>query len=117
MKNLTALFTVTAIAVLGATSAWAGEPFGTRAVPVRFADLDTSSAAGAAALYNRIANAAHSACHEMRPGLDLGLITPYRLCVHEALAGAIVKVNLPAVSAYARTRGVLPANPAVVASK
>jgi len=117
MKNPTASFSVAAIAVLCASSAWAGDSSETRAVPVRFADLDTASAAGAEALYNRIENAAQSVCHEIRPGRNVGLIAPYAHCVREAIAGAISRVDLPAVSAYARARGVLPAGNVVVASK
>jgi len=116
MKNLTSLIAVAAIAVCSFTSARADDALEPHAVPVRFADLNTASAAGAAALYQRIESAAKSACRDLEPERKLSLVQPYTRCVHQALAGAVAKVDRPAVTAYAVARGILPAASIAIAS-
>ncbi len=75
---------------------------------MRFADLDTSSAHGAAVLYQRIKSAAESVCKDLQPGRQLALMQPYTSCVHSALDNAIERIDRPAVTAYAAARGYLP---------
>jgi len=69
MKNLTALIAVTTFAVCNSTIAHADAAFEPRSVTVRFADLDTTTAPGAAALYSRLKSAAESVCQDLEPGL------------------------------------------------
>ena len=81
---------------------------GTPDVPktmVRYADLDISTTQGATALYNRIRFAAEGVCsgyfHD-----DLVAKSGWKLCMKEAIEGAVTKVNQPALSAvYAANYG------------
>jgi len=115
MKNLTVLIAA-AVAVCSLTSARAGEAFEVHAVPVRFAELDTASVAGATELYRRIEFAAKSSCRELEPGQVLSLVQPYAACLHSAIVAAVLKVNRPSVTACAVARGTLPAAPLAIAS-
>jgi UrcA family protein len=78
---------------------------------VKYADLDLSTSQGATALYNRIHFAAEGVCagyfHD-----DLVARSSWKLCMQEAIEGAVTKVNRPALSAvYATKYGVQqPAN-------
>ncbi len=73
---------------------------------VKFADLDTSNAQGAATLYRRLNAAAKSVCQDLEPGRELARVRVYTDCIHTALSNAIVKINRPAVTAYAAAHGV-----------
>ncbi len=108
MKNLTALIAVTTFAVCNFTIARADTAFEPRRATVHFADLDTSTAQGAAVLYQRVKSAAESVCKDLQPGRQLALMQPYASCVQLALGNAIVKIDRPAVTAYAAARGPLP---------
>jgi UrcA family protein len=73
---------------------------------VKYADLDISTSQGATALYNRIHSAAEGVCsgyfHD-----DLVARSGWKLCMKEAIEGAVTKVNQPALSAvYATKYGV-----------
>jgi len=106
MKNLTALIAVTTFAVCNFTSVHADNAFEPRSATVRFADLDTTTIPGAAALYQRLKSAAESVCQDLEPGLlRLALKEPYTSCVHLALGNAIVKIDRPTVTAYAAAHG------------
>ncbi len=105
MKNLTALIAVTTFAVCNFTIAQADTGFEPRSATVRFADLDTTTTPGAAALYKRLKSAAESVCKDLEPGVWLTLKEPYTSCVHLALGNAIVKIDRPAVTAYAAAHG------------
>ncbi len=110
MKNLTALIAVTTFAVCNFTIAHADTGFEPRRATVHFADLDTSTAPGAAALYKRLKSAAESVCQDLEPGLlRLALKEQYASCIHRALGDAIVKIDRPAVTAYAAAQGFAPA--------
>jgi UrcA family protein len=65
---------------------------------VRFADLDLGKADGAAALYSRLRRAAAIVCSplESRSLVD----TQYRVCVSNAIAGAVDSVDRPMLSQY-----------------
>lgn len=106
MKSQTILVAVAAILAGTVTVARADAAFEPRSVTVRFADLDTTSAQGAAVLYRRLKSAAENVCHDLQPGRQLARMRPYADCTHQALSGAIVKLALPAVTAYAESRGV-----------
>jgi UrcA family protein len=85
---------VSALAVLGASPAFADET--ARSVKVSYADLDLSTQAGAATLYSRIRGAARTVCGDD----DL----PYthwawKKCFNEAVGNAVAKVNNPQLTA------------------
>jgi UrcA family protein len=104
MKNSIILAAVAALITCSVTIARAdSDP---RSVTVRFADLDTANTPGAAALYRRLKNAAASVCRDLEPGMELSRVPAYANCMHTALSNAIVKVDRPAVTAYAAAHGV-----------
>lgn len=83
-------------------------------VVVKFADLNVSTAQGAATLYRRIHRAAEDVCARMYPSEDA-----YRhfapACLQKVISDSVVKVNEPALSAvFASKYGV--ASPATVAA-
>jgi UrcA family protein len=103
-------FVAAVVAALAVSVAQAGTPVRVnsdqQSETVRFADLDTSSPQGAAALYQRISSAAVRVCRNLEPFRMLALKQPYANCLHTAIANAVEQVNRPAVSAYALARGV-----------
>jgi UrcA family protein len=70
-----------------------------RSESVKFEDLNLQSDAGVAALYQRIHAAARRVCDQ--PG-EAGLSSSYAIqsCEEKAESRAIMKVNLPALSAF-----------------
>jgi UrcA family protein len=73
---------------------------------VKYADLDLSTSQGAASLYNRIRFASEAVCPPSDHS-DLAAISRSQKCVKQAIAGAVAKVNQPALSAlYAAKYGV-----------
>ena len=83
-------------------------------VIVKLADLDVSTSQGATALYRRIHRAALDVCSRMYV-----IEHAYRLhkdaCLQQVIAGTVIKVNSPALSAvYASHYGVAP--PTVLAA-
>jgi UrcA family protein len=89
----------------GVTVAHADSAFEPRSVIVRFADIDTSSPQGAAALYRRLKSAAASVCRDLEPAKELAEVRLYANCLQTALSTAIVKVDRPALTAYAAAHG------------
>jgi len=63
----------------------AGETTGVNQSTVKYADLNVSSHAGAAALYARINAAANRVCRTL-DGRDLAYKTQLNRCVHKAIA-------------------------------
>ncbi len=63
---------------------------------VKYADLNVSSPAGAAALYARISVAANAVCRTF-DGRDLASKAHFNRCVHDAIAEAVTKVDMPAL--------------------
>jgi len=110
MKNLTSLVAVASFAVCGVTIAHADPAFEPRSVTVRFEDLNTASAQGAAVLYARVKHASESVCQDLDSRRDLGLMQLHAQCVHRALGDAIAMINRPAVTAYAAAHGIFPAD-------
>jgi UrcA family protein len=109
MKNLTTMIAVASFALSIGTIARADSTAEFRSETVKYSDLNTTDVQGAAALYQRLANAAKNVCRELEPGRSLGLMRPYNTCVHNAISNAVADVDRPAVSAYAAARGVVPA--------
>jgi len=106
MKNLNILVAAATIATCSATIAQADGAFEPRSVTVRFADLDTAGAPGAAVLYRRLHSAAESVCRDLEPGQELARRRVYANCIQAALSNAIVKIDRPAVTTYAVAHGV-----------
>ena len=91
---------------LGAVSASAAGPSnlqlvndGAKQYVVRFADLDLSKTAGAAALYARLRHAARAVCEPME-SREIGIAAIYRACMDQAVANAVAGVNSPLLTQY-----------------
>jgi UrcA family protein len=101
-SNITSLsFRATlAAAVLGATSlatvCTAAEPVDALQMTVKYADLNVSNPAGAAALYARIEQAARQVCAPL-DARDPGSKARLGACVHKAIEEAVAKVGQPAL--------------------
>jgi UrcA family protein len=104
MKKMIILAAV-AFITCGVTVAQANSTFEPRSVTVRFADIDVSGSEGAAALYRRLKIAAGNVCQDLEPGKELARLRVYTSCIQTALGAAIVKVDRPALTAYAAAQG------------
>jgi UrcA family protein len=113
MKTLTTLIAVATVAASGITIASADTTLEPRSATVKFADLNTSNVQGAQVLYQRIASAAESVCRDLKPGRQVALMEPYAKCVHQAISTAVIKVDRPAVTAYAAAQGTRPSEAAI----
>ena len=75
---------------------------------VKYGDLDVATSQGAATLYNRIRFASEGLCSPLNDHGDFRAAFRWQKCVKQAIAGAVAKVNQPALSAvYATKYGVL----------
>lgn len=74
-------------------------------VTVKFADLNAASPSGALALYNRIRAAAQSACSYYWFETDAAEAR----CVHDAIAGAVTRINQPELSGVFKAQYSTPA--------
>lgn len=81
----------------GAAPVLANAPAETRSVSVRYADLDLASAAGAAALYQRLQGAARVVCGYA--DRNLAMLRYVNRCNHSAISDAVSSVNAPLLSA------------------
>jgi UrcA family protein len=106
MKNMTTVIAAATFAACMFTTAQADSVLQPRSQAVRFSDLATDTVQGAAALYQRINNAAEYVCRDLDPSRALALKEPHVRCVRAALSDAVAAVNRPALTAYARARGV-----------
>jgi UrcA family protein len=79
---------------------------------VRYSDLDVSTVAGAAALYQRLQGAAHFVCGE--EGRGLAEQAQWRGCVHSAVGQAVAAVHSPALSAIEAEGGARPLQTALL---
>ncbi len=100
MNRFTTLTTLCTLA-LAHQAAFAGPD--ALSVKVSFADLDLNHSQGVAVLYDRIANAAKAVCAPLE-GRDLKSSTLFRGCIHEAITGAVSRVDQPRLTAYYRQR-------------
>ncbi len=89
---------------------------GARMETVRYDDLDITQSSGAATLYRRLKGAARNVCRDFAPGRQLERVPAYQKCVRTALANAIVAVDRPVVTRYAREHGGLPPEPVTIAA-
>ncbi|HTD13318.1 MAG TPA: UrcA family protein [Steroidobacteraceae bacterium] len=82
--------------LLGIAPVLAAAPVETRSVSVRYADLDLASAAGAAALYQRLQGAARVVCGYPD---EMAMLSFVNRCNHSAIADAVSSVNAPLLRA------------------
>jgi UrcA family protein len=106
MKNLTSLLVAATLATTLLATAQAAQPLAVRAQKVQFADLDTSTVQGAAALYHRIDSAAGVVCGQRERIASPIVSTAWKACVKDATRASLAQINRPAVTAYAAARGV-----------
>ncbi len=69
-------------------------------VRVTYHDLDLDTAAGVATLYKRIRSAAMSYCKSTRVATGTRVSSAFDLCVRDAVATTIQKIDQPNLSAY-----------------
>jgi UrcA family protein len=104
MKNL---ITFTAIALFAAGSAVQAQDIETPPTKtVHFADINLSSAQGAAKLYRRLELAAGMVCVQYPDSPDPSIRRAHDKCTHEAIERAVAKVDRPALNDYAALRGI-----------
>ena len=105
-----------AVAIFGAvassfSTAFAADPHPVN-ITVKYADLNPASPSGARVLYERIRSAALAGCSYYWFKTD----ADEARCVHDAIAGAVTRVNEPALSAVFDAK-FKKAVPAVLASQ
>jgi UrcA family protein len=74
-----------------------------RHVEVHYADLNLSTAAGAAALYQRLHSAADTVCNE-HGTRDLASQFRSKACVRAAISAAVTQIDRPLLTAYHRAK-------------
>jgi UrcA family protein len=96
LQRMTATVLFSALALSFAAMCPAGDTTGANQSTVKYADLNVSSPAGAAALYARINGAANGVCWAL-DGRDLASKTNFNRCVHKGISDAVTKVDRPAL--------------------
>jgi UrcA family protein len=96
LQRMTATVLFSALALSFAAMCPAGDTTPAYQSTVKYADLNVSSASGAAALYARINLTANDVCRTL-DGRDLASKTHFDRCVHKAIADAVNKVDQPAL--------------------
>jgi UrcA family protein len=94
------------VGILATGSAIVGESLAARQT-VRFLDSNLNTPAGVATLYSNIQSAALRVCTSGQ--WHLSRSDQVKTCTHEAEARAIKKVNVDALTAYARMESTVPA--------
>src|SRR5271170_6258824 len=84
--------------LVGSAQVLAAAPEQTHSVAVRYTDLDLTSSAGAAALYDRIQAAAREVCASDQDH-QLAVLTDMNRCKSGATAHAVATVNAPLLTA------------------
>ena len=109
MNNPTRLPCILAATILAALTcsiaavSFAADSFDDLQVKVKFADLDISSASGAAVLYMRIQGAAEIVCRPFK-NPDLYFRRLFFACVRKAMSKAVDEVNQPVLYTIAKRR-------------
>lgn len=93
---LVALFAMTSAVAL------ADQPPATRAAKVSLAGLDLSTPAGARAAHERIKATAERLCFELSDPRKIDFQAVYNVCVNEALADIVRRINAPTVAALGK---------------
>jgi UrcA family protein len=109
MKNLTTLVAIATIATCTLTSAQANASSERYSETVPFADLNTADTKGTAVLYQRVVLAAQSVCHDLEVSGSPFAAMRFSGCWHAAVKNAVVTIKLPTLTAYAVSRGIVPA--------
>jgi UrcA family protein len=99
------LATAAALAVAGLPAVQAAEAPGTRAVTVRYDDLNLGTDSGVRTLYARLTRAAELVCPD-RHNLNLALASIARSCQSHAVDAAVARVQNPQLAAL-HARGAL----------
>ncbi len=107
MNHLTTLTAIVTLATCTFAVARAEPVPDSRSETVQFADLDTTNIRGVTVLYQRIKSAAEHVCRELEPGREPSRIPLHNRCVHGAVDHALMKVDLPTLTAYATAHGAL----------
>jgi UrcA family protein len=96
---------VVLISIVNGAGASAAQPTpsDTLSKTVSFADLNTSTPEGVAAVYRRIRHAAESVCTPFE-SRELAQKSEWRECMDGAVDRAIKSVNLPSLTAYANAQ-------------
>ena len=95
MYSVNSIVIVAILTLLGATSALADES--SKSIRVGYADLDLTTQAGAATLYNRIRGAARQVCgYEGDSFADKAI---WKSCFSGAIDNAVATVNNPRLTA------------------
>ena len=103
MNHITTMF-LTSVLAASAQLAFAADPDASRRhTEVHFADLSLSTAAGVAALYQRLHGAAREVCRE-EGTRDLGSRGRVKACVTAAVSAAVTQINDPALTTYYRAQ-------------
>jgi UrcA family protein len=113
MKSLTILVAAAAFVTCSASIAKADDAFEPLSVTVQYADLDTNNTQGAAVLYRRLRSAAATVCRGLESSKQLSQVWGYTDCMRKAMSAAVVKVDRPAVTAYAAAHGTPTVEPTV----
>jgi len=92
------LATAAALAVAGLPAVQAADAHGTRAVTVRYDDLNLGTDSGVRTLYARLTRAAQLVCPD-RHNLDLALASIARSCQSQAVDAAVAHVQNPRLAA------------------
>ena len=93
LRGLLAAAVLSVVAGGFAAVATAADFMEVRSVTVQYGDLNLSNPQGAAALYSRIAWAAHEVCDPS--SFDLASRASARMCVNKAIADAVTRVGHP----------------------
>lgn len=72
---------------------------GTKAIEVRYGDLDMRSAEGVETLYQRLTRAANRACSQSSSRLSVATTRRHVTCVRTSLTAAVSKIDHPALTA------------------
>jgi UrcA family protein len=115
LRGLVATAIFGALAVSFASLSSASDTTDARAVTVRYGDLNISTSRGAAMLYGRIRTAAEAVCSPLNHG-DLSSKMHRNACVSQSIAGAVVRINQPALFAVYNAKNAQPL-PTIVADK
>jgi UrcA family protein len=83
------------LAVGFTVSSLAADSSDVRKATVKFGDLNISNTEGAAKLYSRIRTAAQSVCSNPYADGWISFKQSVDLCIHQAIADAVMKVNEP----------------------
>ena len=109
MQKFARLTAAVALAAVCITTAHAQLVLEPRRETVKFGDLDTVNAQGAEVLFSRLKTAAAHVCRDLDMGHGFPISRAHADCLNAALAKGIADVRRPQLTAYAASRGVVPA--------